>query len=396
MIRLLAIFILSTALTMASIACLSSDETRVPRPTRHPRTPTVFISTDTPVPTVVPKEAEFEISRSRASMQLPDSIIFRLEGEGDRPIELVDVEFGTDAIFSCASSEYQSARTKTGGTKEVSVTKEWDMRRTGSIPPGATVWWRWRVVDDLGQEFLSPKEEVTYNDDRFDWHVHSSDNITFHWYAGGSGFGRRLAESVSDGLANLQLGRDLTAPTQAFVYESSEDLRGAVLFSQAWTGGLAFTSHSILLIAVDPGEYETYVSGLIHELAHLLVNDLTFNCFGDLPTWLEEGLATYAEGELTDYQRATLEEAISDDDLISLRSLNSSFPVDHSGAYLSYAQSWSLVDYLIEEYGWSRMQRLLGVFSEGAAYERAIERVYRMDLDDLQTAWFQSLGVRSP
>ncbi len=396
MTRLLACIMLTTTLVVGSLACLSPDETQTPGPTRQPRTPTVLTSTANSTPTAASKNVGFEVSLSRASVQLPDSIVFRLEGEGDRPVEYVDVEFGTAPIFSCASSEYQSARTKTGGAKEVSVTKEWEMRRTGSIPPGATVWWRWRVVDDLGQEFLSPKKEVIYNDDRFDWHMHSSDNITFHWYAGGSGFGRRLAESVSDGLANLQLGRDLTAPTQAFVYESSEDLRGAVLFPQSWTGGLAFISHNILLIAVEPQEYETYVPGLVHELAHLLVNDLTFNCFGDLPTWLEEGLATYAEGDLTDYQRTALEEAISNDDLISLRSLNSSFPVDHSGAYLSYAQSWSLVDYLIEEYGWPRMRRLLDVFSDGAAYEQAIEGVYGLDLDELQAAWFQSLSVRSP
>ena len=396
MVRLLAIVILSSVLTVASIACSAPDEAQAPGPTVQPRTQTVPASTSVPISTVVPKQPDFEISLSRASVQLPDSIVFRLEGEGDRPVEYVDVEFGTAPIFSCASSEYQSARTKTGGTREVSVTKEWEMRRTGSIPPGATVWWRWRVVDDLGQEFLSPKKEVIYNDDRFDWHMHSSDNITFNWYAGGSGFGRRLAESVSNGLANLQVGRDLTAPAQAFVYESSEDLRGAVLFTQSWTGGLAFISHNILLIAVEPQEYETYIPGLIHELAHLLVNDLTFNCFGDLPTWLEEGLATYAEGDLTDYQRTALEEAISNDGLISLRSLNSSFPVDHSGAYLSYAQSWSLVNYLIEEYGWPKMRQLLDVFSDGATYEQAIERVYRMGLDELQAVWFQSLGARSP
>ena len=169
-------------------------------------------------------------------------------------------------------------------------------------------------------------------------------------------------------------------------------MRSAVLFPQAWTGGLAFTSHNILLITVDPAEFDTYISGMIHELAHLLVSELTFNCFGDLPTWLEEGLAMYAEGDLTDHQRITLEAAIASDDLISLRSLNSSFPADHSGAHLSYAQSWSLVDYLITVYGWPKMQRLLDVFAEGATYEQAIKKVYRMDLAGLQAAWLQSLG----
>ena len=385
MIGARAFAVLAVAIALALTACDSPGETIVPGPTVEPASPT------TPIPAIAPRRSDFEISVSNVSLQLPDSISFNLQGRGERPIQFVDVEFGSDVIFSCASSSYQSARTNVEGSKDVSVTMEWDMRRTGSVPPGAVVWWRWRLVDDLGQEFRSPRQEVLYNDERFDWRMHTSDNITFYWYAGGSSFGPRLADSVRHGLANLQLGRELTAPVKAFVYESAEDLLGAVLFPQAWTGGLAFLSHNILLITVDYEEFDTDISGMIHELAHLLVSELTFNCFGALPTWLEEGLAMYAEGNLNDYQRRTLEDAIARDDLISLRSLNSSFPADHSGAHLSYAQSWSLVDYLITAHGWPRMQSLLGVFAGGATYEQAIQTVYGMDLDGLQAAWLQSL-----
>ena len=391
MSRPLTFVILAAALVVAVAACTSSAETATPSPRPARISPTAPAATASPVAIPTPGQTVFDISVSNVSLHLPDSISFHLQGRGERPIQFVDLEFGSDATFSCASSSYRSARTTLEGNKDVSVTKEWDMRRTGSVPPGAVVWWRWRVVDDIGQEFFSPRQEVIYNDERFDWRMHRSDNITFYWYAGGNSFGRRLADSVRDGLANLHLGRDLTAPVKAFVYESADDLRGAVLFPQSWTGGLAFRSHNILLIAVDPGEFDTDISGMIHELAHLLVSELTFNCFGDLPTWLEEGLAMYAEGDLTDYQRISLEAAIASDDLISLRSLNSSFPADHSGAHLSYAQSWSLVDYLITVYGWPKMQSLLDVFAEGATYEQAIKKVYGMDLDGLQAAWLQSL-----
>ena len=392
MSRALAFALLAAILAAAITACTSPGETATRRTRLEWTSPTTLSATAAPIPIIAPRQADFEMSVSNVSLQLPDSISFHLRGRGERPIQLVDVEFGSDVIFSCASSSYQSARIKLEGGKDVSVTKEWDMRRTGSIPPGAVVWWRWRVVDDIGQEFRSPRQEVIYNDERFDWQMHTSDNITFYWYAGGNGFGRRLADSVRDGLANLQLDSELSAPVKAFVYESTEDLRSAVLFSQAWTGGLAFTSHNILLITVDPTEFDTHIPGMIHELAHLLVSELTFNCFGDLPTWLEEGLAMYAEGDLTDHQRISLEDAIASDDLISLRSLNSSFPTDHSGAHLSYVQSWSLVNYLITVYGWPKMQRLLDVFAEGATYEQAIKKVYRMDLDGLQAAWLKSLG----
>ena len=326
-------------------------------------------------------------------MQLPDSISFHLEGHGQRSIETIDVEFGTDVVFSCASSSYWSARTDFEAGQDITVMWDWDMRRSGSIPPGTVVWWRWRVVDDMGQEFRTPRQEVVFNDDRFKWQTFTENNVTFYWYAGGPDFGSRIADGVRDSLDTLQLGRELVEPIKVFAYESAADVQGAVLFAQAWTGGLAFGSHNIVLITVNPDEFERDLPGVAHELAHLLVGEVTFNCFGGLPTWLNEGLAVYVEGELPDFQLRALNEAIANDDLISLRSLNSSFPAADSGATLSYALSQSLVEYLITAHGWLKMQELLSVFAQGATHEGAIKQVYGVDLDGLEAAWHQSLGL---
>ncbi len=342
-------------------------------------------------PTAVPEK--FELALSEASLDPPNSITFSMEGVGEQAVEVIDLEFGTDSVFSCASTSYTSARTEFEGEREVSATWTWDMRRTGSIPPGSVVWWRWRVVDEQGDEHRTSRQSVVYGDDRFPWESHTSDNITFYWYAGGADFGQRLAGAVEDKLDVLQLGRELEAPVQAFIYETSADVRGAILFAQAWTGGLAFASQNILLITVDPEEFERDLPGLVHELAHLLIGEVTFNCFGDLPRWLDEGLAVYSEGGLPGFQRVALQEAIENRELISLRSLNSSFPASDTGATLSYALSYSLVNYMIDAYGWSKMQDLLAVFSEGSTYEAAIGRVYGLDLDSLEGAWHISLGL---
>ena len=385
----------------------TSDPTPTPIPDPEPTAPMTLapgptpLATRAPVVTVVPVVTQeptavpewFDLALSEASLDPPNSITFSMEGMGEQPIEVIDLEFGTESVFSCASNSYTSARTDFEGEREVSTTWTWDMRRTGSIPPGSVVWWRWRVVDDQGQELRTPRQSVVYGDDRFSWQSHTSDNITFHWYAGGPDFGQRLARAVGDRLDVLQLGRELEAPVQAFIYESSADVREAVLFTQAWVGGLAFPSQNILLNTVDPEEFEDDLRIVAHELAHLLVGEVTFNCFGDLPRWLDEGLAVYAEGGLPDFQRVALQEAIDNRELISLRSLNSSFPASDTGATLSYALSYSLVNYMIDAYGWTKMQELLAVFSEGSTYEAAVERVYGLDLDSLEEAWHSSLGL---
>jgi hypothetical protein len=331
---------------------------------------------------------------SEATLHLPDSISFALEGRGQRPIEVVDVEFGTDHVFSCASTSYWSARTELEPGQDVAVTWDWDMRRRGSMPPGAVIWWRWRVVDDLGQEYRTPREETVFTDDRFEWESHTAGNVTYNWYAGGPDFGRRIADGVTDGLVTLDLGKELVAPIRVFVYESAQDVQGAVLFAQAWTGGLAYVNHNIILIAVNPDDFGQQLPGVVHELAHLLVREVTFNCFGDMPTWLNEGLAVYSEGGLAEFLQRALDEAVANDDLISLRSLNSSFPAADTGASLSYALSYTLVDYLIATHGWPKMQELLGVFAEGSTDEKAIQQVYGLDYDGLEGVWRQSLGLQ--
>ena len=321
-------------------------------------------------------QPDFEVKVSEATLQFPESISFHLEISGQRSIENIDVEFGTNHVFSCASTSYWTARTDIDPGEEVSVTWDWDMRRRGSMPPGAAIWWRWRVTDDEGREFLTPRQETAFADERFDWQSHTDGNVTFHWYNGGDDFGRRIADGVRSGLETLELGKELVEPISVFVYESSQDVQGAVLFAQTWTGGLAYVQHNIILITVNPAEFERDLPGVVHELAHLLVEEVTFNCFGGLPTWLDEGLAVYAEGGLPDLQQIAIEEAIANDDLISLRSLNSSFPAGHSGAILSYALSYSLVDYLLDTHGWPKMQELLAVFSLGSTDEKAILQVY--------------------
>ena len=89
-----------------------------------------------------------------------------------------------------------------------------------------------------------------------------------------------------------------------------------------------------------------------------------------------------------------LDEALESDDIISVRSLTSGFPADHIGAVLSYAQSYSLVEYLIDEFGWEKMRELLGVFKDGSTPDKALQNVYGFDRDNLGAQWRQLLERR--
>ena len=130
---------------------------------------------------------------------------------------------------------------------------------------------------------------------------------------------------------------------------------------------------------------------LPHELTHLLVGEAVFGPFGNIPTWLNEGLAMYSGGQGPDYMQDALNVAVRTNNLISIRSLAGSFPADSSSANLAYAESRSLVVYMIGTYGWEKMRSLLAVFKDGATFDKGLQSVYQMDVDALDAKWRATL-----
>jgi hypothetical protein len=114
---------------------------------------------------------------------------------------------------------------------------------------------------------------------------------------------------------------------------------------------------------------------------------MTLNPYNDLPTWLDEGLAMHTEGALGPEFTAYLNEAIAEGSLFSVRSLSSPFSAYAEQSILSYAQSYSLVDFLINNYGQPKMLELLLTFRQGSSYDGALEKVYGFDMDGLNTLW---------
>jgi acyl-CoA-binding protein len=131
---------------------------------------------------------------------------------------------------------------------------------------------------------------------------------------------------------------------------------------------------------------------LVHELTHLVVHQATFSPYGQLPLWLDEGLAMYSEGELDSDFRSCLEGAILEDELISVRSLCSPFSAYSEKACLSYAQSYSLVEYLLDNYGQDKMLDLLALLKQGSTYDEALTEVYGFDIDGLDARWRATLA----
>jgi len=271
----------------------------------------------------------------------------------------------------------------------VDVQWTWDMRKTGGIPPGSGVDYWWVVENAWGDKVETKPVRVQFDDNRYSWRSLTGGKVTIYWYEGDRAFAQELMAMAQQALTRLteDIGAYLERPIELYIYADAQDLQGAMIYPQEWTGGVAFTRYGVIAIGISPVNLYWGERAIAHELTHLVVHQMTLNPYSSLPTWLNEGLAMYAEGELEPVYRELLNGAITEGDLISVQSLSSPFSAYAAEASLSYVQSYSLVEFLIGDYGRGEMLELLNTFRQGSGYDEALEKVYGFDMDGLDTLW---------
>jgi hypothetical protein len=328
-------------------------------------------------------------------IDFPNQAVFTIEAESY--VDIVDVRlyYQVDRMnYADVVSEGWADFTP---ASMVEASWVWDMRNS-SLPPGAEVLYWWMVEDADGNRFETSPEIMHFDDERYSWHSLNSTmplggELSLFWYEGDTVFAQELMDACEEGLtrSTQDIGAYPEKPIEIYIYASTVDLKGAMIFPQEWTGGVAFTAFSTIAIGIPPSELDWGKRALVHELMHLVVHQATFSPYGQLPVWLDEGLAMYSEGELDPVLRSYLEEAISKEELISVRSLCSPFSAYSEKASLSYAQSYSLVVYLLDNYGQDSMLDLLTILKQGSTYDEALTEVYGFDIDGLDARWRATL-----
>ncbi|MEW6142667.1 MAG: peptidase MA family metallohydrolase [Chloroflexota bacterium] len=402
LIRSAAAVILAVAVLIAT-GCSASAPVAPPSPlppptvVPSPTTPPSKAPETPPVPTpqvrTKPAPAEVSLTVNRATIEFPARIIFSLEGTSVKPVKSLTLEYGTDK--RSIIEEVTRVEPAFAPGSAINTRYTWEMKKSGgALPPGATVWWRWRITDDLNREFLSPRNVTTFVDTRFQWQIKQLDLLDIYWQGDNASLVNDLTSGLEAMLSRVRLGVNVPSERKikVFIYPNVEQLKAAMLFPQDWTGAVAFSQYNIVLVPVNASNLSWAQGALAHEITHLLVGEAVFGPFDDIPVWLNEGLAEYAEeNNLTVGEKNLIDSAMRENRLISVRSLSSNFPTDSQQAYLSYAESKSIVIYLINRFGWEKMRELLAVFKDGATYDSALKKVFGLDSAALDKQWRDSL-----
>ena len=324
---------------------------------------------------------------SSVEADFPSRLNFSLSVAGNIDITDIRLHYRVDRMVHARVTSEVYLEFEPAATVEVDW--DWDMRKTGGLPPGTNVEYWWTIADATGNRVATEPSVVRFDDHRYDWRSLTRGKITIYWYRGDDSFAQELMSTAQQALLRLAeyTGVEPEQSVRMYIYGSSGDLLGSMIYPQEWTGGVAFTRYSTVAIGIAPGSLDWGSRAIAHELTHLVIHQIIFNPYGYLPTWLDEGLAMNAEGELSPSYRAVLSNAVAEENLISVRSLASPFSAYAEESYLAYAQSYSLVRYLSDAYGQEKMFELLNTFKQGSSYDEALVRVYGFDMDGLDARW---------
>jgi len=279
------------------------------------------------------------VTDTKTDIIYPNSIRFNLSANSNE--DITDVRLYYTVERTSFAEIYSEVRLKYEKQKQVDVSWSWDFRYTGGLPPGTEITYWWTVEDEGGNITQTEPQKVTYSDNRYEWGSISQDNVTIYWYEGPDSFAEELMGTAQGALERLveDIGAYLKEEVEIYIYASADALRQSMVFPQEWTGGVAYPQYNTIAIGI---EY---------------------------------------------YFQDEFDSALKEDNLISVRSIASPFSALTEYSYLSYAESYSIVEFLVEAYGQANLKKLLETFAIGSSYDEALLNVYGFNMEGLNDVW---------
>ena len=280
----------------------------------------------------------------------------------------------------------------------LTLTHEVDVQ-SYNIPPFAEVTYRWELTTLGGATHTTEPRTFRYEDNRvgWAWQTEQRANVVVHWDGEEEGVAQIALDVAGESLARTEklLGTTSSEDIHVYIYPDLHQLTSGLRLHnrnlQDWVTALAIPDQSVVVLsaAAGPGLYVDLTRDLPHELTHIMLYRAAGDNAERIPAWYNEGLAIISSAEPDAALRVTLESAARKEELLPLESLcvESYAALQPTDAALAYAQSESVMRYVLDRFGSVGARNLLVAHADGASCKAGVERALGISLNSLENEW---------
>jgi len=340
-----------------------------------------------------PAAAAIEVRANTVANRFPDGLQFTLFTASDANITDVRLRF---RILPFGVNASIKPNCTTGST--VNCTANVGSSRESYMVPGAGIVYYWEITDASGARLVTDEQTTTYEDQRFEWQSIEDGNLSVHYYFGDLASQQTVLKTARETIDRFSELENTTVdfPVKIWVYRTAAEMAPAVA-SRRGQGpdtsiqtlgevGAADTA----LVSRDT----TFMDVVRHELAHIVTGAAvrTHKYIVDIPTWINEGISVFAQTGLLPSEEQAFTLAIQRNRVLPITSLNASARGSSNDVSIFYAQSGSIIAYLVKTYGEAKFGEFIEAMA-GDTTDKALQKVYGFDQTGLENLWRKGVGL---
>ena len=344
--------------------------------------------------------AETTLIKTQTSIEInfPKDIQFKISGELNDEIETINLIFKIG--YSNSNIIQPINFNQNQNNFEGNLT--WNTNTANKyIPPGSPIEYSYEIKTTSKKTFSSKINKLVYLDNNQKWNSVKYKSITMYYI--------EVFENVVQSRANDLL--EATLQTVEYIspllgLEAKNEPLNIVLFNdysymskslapksdaqseKLITQGQAYPKHGVVLL-LDGRESKGTAS---HEITHILVERAAGSPYTVIPSWLNEGLAEYANPIKGFSYQNSFENNLKADTLLSITKYTSP-PGKPEDIILFYGQSEKIVEYMIETLGRKEFTDFIKSMQSGMSLNNALKKIYGMNKVEIENEWRKEIGA---
>ncbi|MGA1868953.1 MAG: peptidase MA family metallohydrolase [bacterium] len=245
---------------------------------------------------------------------------------------------------------------------------------------------------------LLPQSNVLANE----WHTRTTSHFTLYYHLKDRRLADYIMESAEEDYMRIvgDIGIDPGITTRVYLAPDSrtyQELIPGSRKSHEWSVGI-FSPAENKIVLLSPKAQKVGHPDLqqimAHELTHFVLHTITRKHKVKLPVWLNEGLAMYEARQWDWHYRSIMAQISLSKSFAPLASLKENFPQERRNAERAYAQSISVIAFILNKHGVNALHGIIDKLIHGKTTRGAFQTVLGISLEEFERQWHAYLRRR--